>query len=89
LRKNKTSIVITHDLSQIESKDFVYVWKLNRNMNMKGRRVLGNFERWSKRSAGLEVSSRRSAPSIHHLPRRKSMCSSTPTMNRDQSSTSQ
>jgi ATP-binding cassette subfamily B (MDR/TAP) protein 1 len=26
-RKNKTTIVITHDLSQIESKDFVYVLK--------------------------------------------------------------
>jgi hypothetical protein len=43
---------------------------------MKGRRVLENFGRWSKHSVGLGVSSWRSAPSIHHLPRRKSMRSS-------------
>jgi hypothetical protein len=80
--------VITHDLSQIESKDrtnwgFVTIWRLNRNPDMKGRRMLEKSERWWKHNAGLRVSSRRTAFSTQHLkippPRRKSKCFSTPT----------
>jgi hypothetical protein len=73
--QNKTTIVITHDLSQIESRDFIYVLKggsvveqsfdtisrPNLNANGKGR-VSASLERCWKLNAGQGDSSPRRAP---------------------------